>query len=208
MSGNSQLETQGTPMNETTPILFFATPPEWRQWLAENHDKMTELWVGYYKKGTGKPSITWPESVAEALCYGWIDGLRKTIDDTSYKIRFTPRRTDSNWSAVNVKMVAELTAEGRMEPAGIRAFAARKPDKTGIYSYEQERPTLDEAFLAVLQANPAAWAFFQAQPAGYQRAVGHWVMEAKREETRMKRLATLIEDSSRGRTVASFTRPR
>lgn len=195
-------------MNETTPILFFAAPSDWRQWLAENHDKMTELWVGYYKKGSGKPSITWPESVAEALCYGWIDGLRKTIDDTSYKIRFTPRRTDSNWSAVNVKMVAELMAEGRMEPAGIRAFEARKPDKTGIYSYEQERPTLDEASLAALQTNPAAWAFFQAQPAGYQRAVGHWVMEAKREETRLKRLATLIEDSSRGRTVAPFTRPK
>ena len=195
-------------MNKTTHVLFFATPADWRQWLAENHDKMTELWVGYYKKGSGKPSITWPESVAEALCYGWIDGLRKTIDDASYKIRFTPRRPDSNWSAVNVKMVADLTAEGRMEPAGIRAFEARKPNKTGIYSYEQERPTLDEASLAVLQANPAAWAFFQAQPAGYQRAVGHWVMEAKREETRLKRLATLIEDSSRGRTVAPFTRPK
>lgn len=195
-------------MNKTTHVLFFATPADWRRWLAENHDKMTELWVGYYKKGSGKPSITWPESVAEALCYGWIDGLRKTIDDASYKIRFTPRRPDSNWSAVNVKMVAELTAEGRMEPAGIRAFAARKPDKTGIYSYEQERPTLDETSLATLQANPAAWAFFQAQPAGYQRAVGHWVMEAKREETRLKRLATLIEDSSRGRTVAPFTRPK
>jgi len=193
-------------MNETTPPRFFATPADWRQWLAENHDQMTELWVGYYKKGSGQPSITWPESVAEALCYGWIDGLRKTIDATSYKIRFTPRRTDSNWSAVNVKMVEELTAAGRMQPSGLRAFAARKPDKTGIYAYEQERPMLSEAYLAMIQANPPAWTFFQAQSAWYQRAVGHWVMEAKREETRLKRLATVIEDSARGRTVPPLTR--
>ena len=193
-------------MKETTPPLFFATPADWRQWLAENYDKMTELWVGYYKKGSGKSSITWPESVAEALCYGWIDGLRKTIDETSYKIRFTPRRPDSNWSAVNVKMVEELTATGRMQPSGLRAFAARKPDKTGIYSYEQERPTLSEAYLAMIQANSQAWDFLQAQSLWYQRAVGNWVMEAKREETRLKRLATVIEDSARGRTVPPLTR--
>ena len=193
-------------MNETTDILFFATPAEWRQWLAENYEKVPVLWVGYYKKGSGNPSITWPESVAEALCYGWIDGLRKTIDDASYKIRFTPRRLDSTWSAVNVKMVAELTASGRMEPAGLRAFAARKPDKTGVYSYEQEWLTLAEAYTATFQANPTAWAFFRAQPPGYQRTASHWVMEAKREETRLKRLATLIEDSRCGRTIPPLTR--
>ena len=193
-------------MTESTDIRFFATPPEWRQWLEMYHATVTELWVGYYKKGSGLPSITWPESVAEALCFGWIDGLRKTIDDSSYKIRFTPRKTSSIWSAVNMKTAEALIASGRMEPAGLRAFAARKQEKSAIYAYEQEGSLLSEQVETALRANPDALAFFTAQAPWYQRTASHWVMSAKREETRLKRLATLVEDSAQGRTIGPLTR--
>ncbi len=193
-------------MTESTDIRFFATPPEWRQWLEMYHATVTELWVGYYKKGSGLPSITLPESVAEALCFGWIDGLRKTIDDSSYKIRFTPRKTSSIWSAVNMKTAEALIASGRMEPAGLRAFAARKQEKSAIYAYEQEGSLLSEQVETALRANPDAWAFFTTQAPWYQRTASHWVMSAKREETRHKRLATLVEDSAQGRTIGPLTR--
>ena len=193
-------------MTESTDIRFFATPPEWRQWLEMNHLTVKELWVGYYKKGSGLPSITWPESVAEALCFGWIDGLRKTIDDSSYKIRFTPRKTSSIWSAVNLRTAEALIASGRMQPAGLRAFAARKQEKSAIYAYEQEDRPLAEQVETALRANPDAWAFFTTQAPWYQRTASHWVMSAKREETRHKRLATLVEDSAQGRTIGPLTR--
>jgi uncharacterized protein YdeI (YjbR/CyaY-like superfamily) len=182
---------------------FFATPAKFRAWLAKHHGTSDELWVGFHKKGTGKPSITWPESVDEALCVGWIDGVRKRIDDESYMIRFTPRRPDSTWSAVNVARVAELTRLGRMRPAGLAAFERRREDRTAVYTYEQ--PAADVAFDAAAErtfrASRKAWAFFEAQPPGYRKLMTRWVMSAKREETRMRRLASLIETSASGRRV-------
>jgi uncharacterized protein YdeI (YjbR/CyaY-like superfamily) len=189
-------------------IMFFEAPAAFRAWLEAHHATTQELWVGFYKKGSGRPSITWPESVDEALCFGWIDGLRKTIDDTSYRIRFTPRKPRSTWSAVNVQRVAELTAQGRMHQTGLHAFAQRAEAKTGIYAYEQRHGAeLDAVSEQQFRANEAAWAFFQAQPAGYRRTVIWWVISAKRDETRRKRLATLIDDSAHGRTIKEMTRP-
>lgn len=187
--------------------IFFATPSDWRAWLAVHHETEAELWVGFYKKDSGKPSITWPESVDEALCFGWIDGLRKSIDDESYMIRFTPRKPTSTWSAVNIKRVAELTEQGRMQPAGLAAFALRTGEKSGIYAYEQESATLDEAEEQRFRANPAAWEYFQTQPPSYRKTAIRWVVSAKKAETRQSRLARLIEDSEFGRTVPPLTRP-
>jgi uncharacterized protein YdeI (YjbR/CyaY-like superfamily) len=185
---------------------FFASPEEWRAWLEEHHDREAEVLVGYWKRGTRRPSLTWPESVDEALCFGWIDGVRRRIDDERYCIRFTPRRPRSRWSRVNVERVAELLAAGRMRPAGLAAFEARTEE--GTYSYEQQRAaTLDEERERRLRAEPAAWAFFTAQPAWYRRAAIHWVMSAKREATRDRRLAQLVESSANGRTVPPLTRP-
>lgn len=149
---------------------FFATPAEFRDWLAEHHASARELWVGYYKKGSGLPSITWPESVDEALCVGWIDGRRKSIDAASYMIRFTPRRADSIWSAVNIGRVAELSEQVRMQPAGLAAFARRRDETSAIYSYEQrDQAALDEAEEQQIRANPDAWQFFQVQPRSFAR---------------------------------------
>lgn len=193
-------EVPGTPT-------FFATPAEFRAWLEARHDKAAELWVGFYKVGSGRPSITWPEAVDEALCFGWIDGVRKGIDDVSYTIRFTPRKPRSIWSAINIKRVEELTILGRMRPAGRKAFAERTEEKSGIYAYEQRNtPTLDEADERQFQANEQAWSFFQAQAAWYRRTAVWWVISAKKEETRRKRLAALISDSEHGRTIPSLTR--
>jgi len=195
-----------TPM--TGSPVFFATPEEFRAWLEENHATARELWVGYTKKGAGRPSITWPESVDEALCYGWIDGIRRSVDDTSYMNRFTPRRPGSNWSAVNIARVAELTAQGRMRPAGLAAFDRRRDETTAVYSYEQRhQAALEEAEEQQLRANPAAWQFFQARPPSYRQAAIRWVISAKKAETRQSRLARLIEDSAQGRTVPPLTRP-
>ena len=186
---------------------FFATPAEFRAWLEAHHASVKELWVGFYKKDSGKPSITWPESVDEALCFGWIDGLRKSIDDASYKIRFTPRKPRSTWSAVNINRVAELTQTGLMYPAGLKAFAERTEDKSVIYSYEQRKlAELDPAAEQQFRANQAAWEFFQTQPAGYRNTAIWWVVSAKQEATRQSRLAKLIEDSEYGRTLPQLTR--
>jgi uncharacterized protein YdeI (YjbR/CyaY-like superfamily) len=189
-------------------VTFFETPAALRAWLEQHHETAKELWVGFYKKSSGKPSITWPESVDEALCFGWIDGIRKSVDDMSYTIRFTPRKPRSNWSAVNVARVAELTRHGQMRPAGRKAFEGRAEEKTGVYSYEQRNSaTLDEESERQFRANQPAWDFFQAQPAGYRRLAIWWVISAKKAATRLKRLATLIEDSAQGRTIAQLTRP-
>jgi uncharacterized protein YdeI (YjbR/CyaY-like superfamily) len=185
---------------------FFRTPLDWRAWLEQHHATVQELWVGFYKKGSGQPSITWPESVDEALCFGWIDGIRKSVDGLSYKIRFTPRKPTSVWSAVNIKRVQALADEGRMQPAGLKAFQARRENKSGIYSYEQRRTELEEPYASLLRENKAAWAFFQAQAPSYKKAAGWWVVSAKREETRLKRLAQLIEESAHGRTIPQYTR--
>jgi uncharacterized protein YdeI (YjbR/CyaY-like superfamily) len=188
---------------------FFKSPAELRRWFEKHHDKTQELLVGFYKKGSGKPSITWPESVDEALCFGWIDGIRRSLDDISYTIRFTPRKPHSTWSAVNIKRAQELADLGRMQPAGLKAFRERTEDRSRIYSYEQRQTVqLDDQHEKKLRANKKAWAFFQSQPPWYQQAARWWVMSAKREETQLKRLDTLIEDSANGRTVAPLTRPQ
>ena len=187
---------------------FFPTPADFRAWLERNHETESELLVGYYKKGSGKPSITWPESVDQALCFGWIDGIRRTIDGESYTIRFTPRKPTSNWSSVNIKRVAELREAGLMRPAGEAAFAKRSEERSGIYSYEsRKKAKLEPDQEREFRANAAAWEFFQSQPPGYVRTATHWVVSAKREETRQKRLATLIEDSANGRRLKQLTPP-
>ena len=188
---------------------FFRTPLELRDWLERHHDTTPELFVGFYKKGSGKPSITWPESVDEALCFGWIDGIRRTIDDESYVIRFTPRRTRSIWSAINIKRMNELLRLGRVQPAGRRAFEARDLKRSAVYSYEQRQndQRLAPAYAAKLKANRKAWTFFRSQAPWYQRTVSRWVMSAKREETKLRRLATLIDDSAQQRRIGPVGRP-
>jgi len=180
--------------------MFFAKPSAFRAWLQKHHLTTTELLVGFYKRGTGKPSMTWPESVDQALCCGWIDGVRKRVDDESYTIRFTPRRPGSTWSAVNIKRVAELEKQGLMQPAGLKAFARRSEEKSRTYAYEQRHSaTLEEDHLQKLKANKKAWAFFQAQAPWYQRTAIYRVVSAKKEETRLERLNKLIEESANGR---------
>jgi uncharacterized protein YdeI (YjbR/CyaY-like superfamily) len=185
---------------------FFATPAEFRQWLEQHHETEKELFVGFYKVGSNKPSITWPQSVDEALCFGWIDGIRKSIDATSYTIRFTPRKKTSIWSAVNLKRIGELTEQGLVKPAGLTVFQERDLKKAGIYSHEKEDQPLDESFEAQLKANDNAWQFFHKQAPSYQKTVRHWIMSAKQPETRLKRLMSLIDDSENGRKVAPFRR--
>jgi uncharacterized protein YdeI (YjbR/CyaY-like superfamily) len=182
--------------------LFFSTPGAFREWLAGNHERATELWVGYYRKDSGRPSITWPESVDEALCFGWIDGLRKKIDHESYKIRFTPRRAKSTWSAVNISHVAVLTREGRMQSAGIAAFARREENNSRKYSFEnRDAAKLTAADEREFRRDPTAWEFFQAQPPGYRRLAAWWIISAKRPETRRARLDRLIETSRARRRI-------
>jgi len=187
---------------------FFATPEAFRRWLHAHHAKAKELWVGFHKRATGKPSLTWPQSVDEALCVGWIDGVRKSLGPDSYVIRFTPRKPRSNWSAVNVRRMKELTAAGRVLTAGKAAFAAATPERTAIYSYEQRRQaTLDPASEAEFKRHPQAWADFQSRPPWYRRTASHYVISAKREETRARRLAALIAASAAGRAIGILERP-
>lgn len=184
---------------------FFPTPADFRDWLEEHHARETELLVGFYKKDSGRPSLTWPESVDEALCFGWIDGIRKSLDAESYTIRFTPRRATSNWSAVNIRRMAELEAEGRVRPAGREAFEKRSEAKSGIYAYEQRHTAeFSAADEARFRENAKAWEFFQSLPAGYRKTAIWWVVSAKKDETRQKRLSTLIEDSEHGRRIAQL----
>jgi uncharacterized protein YdeI (YjbR/CyaY-like superfamily) len=193
-----------SPMRPT----FFATPSEFRAWLEEHHATAKELLVGFHKKGSGKPSITWPEAVDEALCFGWIDSVRKRIDDTSYSNRFTPRTVRSTWSAVNIKRAEDLIERGRMRPAGRKAFKARTVDQSAVYSYEQRaKAKLGGEFERQFRSNTRAWEFFRAQPPGYRTTATYWVVSAKREETRRRRLATLIDDSAHERTVRPLTSP-
>ncbi len=188
--------------------LFFVSPSELRNWFEKHRETPQELWVGFYKTSSAKPSVTWPEAVDQALCFGWIDGVRKGIDDLSYTIRFTPRRPHSNWSSVNVKRVGELIKLGLMQPAGLKTFQERDQNKSGVYSYEQRKNSkLDPAYENQLRANKKAWEFFQSRPPSYQQPAIWWVMSARQEETRLKRLAILIESSEQGRTVPPLTRP-
>jgi uncharacterized protein YdeI (YjbR/CyaY-like superfamily) len=190
------------PISDKGPLKFFATPRHFRAWLEKNHNRVDELWVGYYRKDTGRPSITWPESVDEALCYGWIDGIRKKVDDISYKVRFTPRRAKSIWSAVNVGRVAVLTREGRMEPPGTAAFARRDENNSRQYSFENRaKAKLSRADEREFRRDPAAWKFFESQPPGYRRLAAWFVISAKRTETRRARLERLIATSRARRRI-------
>ncbi len=186
--------------------VFFDTPADFRAWLASYHSKAPELWVGFRKVATGMPSITWPESVDQALCFGWIDGLRKSVDADAYMIRFTPRRAGSTWSAVNIRRVAALTAAGLMQPAGLRAFEARIEEKSGIYSYETRPETLPEPYAAIMRKNRAAWKDFGQRSPSYRRGAIGWVISAKTEETRLRRLAILIDCSAKGDPIPQLDR--
>jgi uncharacterized protein YdeI (YjbR/CyaY-like superfamily) len=179
-------------------ITYFRSPIDLRKWFAKHHATEQELWVGYFKKGSGKPSITWPESVDEALSVGWIDGIRKSVDEERYTIRFTPRKRTSIWSAINIKRVAELKRQGLMQPPGLEAFKARRENKSGIYSYEQRSADLPEPYRGQLKKNKAAWTFFESQPPGYRKQMNWWIVSAKTEETRLKRLRKLIDESAAG----------
>jgi uncharacterized protein YdeI (YjbR/CyaY-like superfamily) len=175
--------------------LFFKTPDDFRKWLEKNHNKEKEVIVGFYKKGTGKPSMDWSQSVDQALCFGWIDGVRRSIDAESYSNRFTPRRPNSNWSSVNIKKVAELTRKGLMKPEGLAAFEKRSEARSGIYSFESEAKTFSPEYEKQFMANKKAWDFFSAQPPGYRRLNIFRVMSAKQEKTQWSRLEKLISAS-------------
>jgi len=183
-----------------TPM-FFSNPSEFRKWLEKNHPNEPELLVGYYKVGTKKPSMTWSESVDEALCFGWIDGIRKSYDEESYCIRFTPRNPKSNWSAVNIKKMEELIRRGRMTPAGLAVFEKRKIDRSVVYSYENRPEKLDNLLETRFQENTKAWSFFTSQTLSYQKTMIYWVMSAKQEATRLNRLDKLIEAGTTGKRL-------
>ncbi len=183
-------------------VTHFPSPDAFRAWLEEHHDTRDALWVGYWKKATGRPSLTWEESVDVALCWGWIDGIRKRLDDEAYTIRFTPRREGSTWSLRNLERYAAMEEADLVADAGREAFARRVEEKTGVYSFEQKKtPELSGEYEARLRENAAAWADWEARPPGYRKRASHWVMSAKRESTRERRLAAVIEDCAAGRKV-------
>jgi uncharacterized protein YdeI (YjbR/CyaY-like superfamily) len=188
-------------------VTFFETPSAFRAWLREHHADVDMLWVGFYKKATGRPSIDWPQSVDEALCFGWIDGLRKSIDDESYRIRFTPRRPGSVWSARNIQRAEELTRLGRMEVPGLAAYGRRSEEKSRRYSFDQTQADLGAEMEAEFRRHAEAWAYFQSQPPGYRRTSTRWVIQAQRPETRTRRLAELIRHSAAGERLPQLRRP-
>lgn len=180
---------------------FFRDAAALRRWFHSHHTSSKELQVGFHKLGTGKPSVTWPQSVDEALCVGWIDGVRKRIDESSYQIRFTPRKPGSIWSSVNIARAKALARTGRMLPAGERAFAARRGEKSKVYSYEQGHAAPDSAVLRALRSNTRAWSFFQTLPPSYRKKLLWWVASAKQAKTRESRLKRIIEAASAGRRL-------
>lgn len=182
-------------------LKFFRTADDFRKWLEKHHATKTELLVGFYAKGSGKPSITWPESVKAALCFGWIDGIRRNVDEKSYSIRFTPRKRASIWSAINIEYANELIAAGLMRKAGLAAFERRRENKSGIYAYEQRSATIPEPYLSQLKQHKAAFEFFESQPGGYRKQMSWWIVSAKLEATRLKRLEKLIAESAAGRRL-------
>ena len=194
------------PGSSPETAVFFESREAFIAWLDENHGHVPALWVGLYKKGSGRVNMTWPESVDAALCFGWIDGQGKSLGEEARAIRFSPRRKGSIWSAVNVRRFGELAEQGMVRPAGHAAFAARREDRTAIYSHEQEGVEFDADQLAAFQANPAAWEYFLARPPSYRKAATWWVVSAKRDETRERRLRTLIEDSAQGRLLGHLQR--
>jgi len=193
-------------MNSEVPI-FFSTPAQFRAWLKKNHASCSQQWIGFHRKASGLPTITWPESVDQALCFGWIDGLRKRVDEKSYKIRFTPRSDSSAWSAINIRRFEELKREGLIHPAGTKAYARRNVNKSRIYSYENRKSAvLSPSAQKQFRSKPKAWRWFQDQAPWYQKTVIWWVVSGKRPETQQKRLATLITDSSAGQRIRPLRR--
>lgn len=181
---------------------FFKTPADFRKWLDKNHEKESELLVGFYKTGTGKPSITWPESVDQALCFGWIDGVRKSLGEESYTIRFTPRKKTSIWSAVNIKKMEDLTDKGLVKPAGLKAYEHRTEAKSKIYSHERtEDAKLPAAMEKTFKANKKAWEFFTKQAPSYQKVIFHWITSAKQEKTQQSRFEKVLEASKEGKRL-------
>lgn len=181
--------------------IFFATQSDFRKWLQKNHQKETEIFVGFYKVNSRKPSMTWSQSVDEALCLGWIDGVRKSIDSESYCIRFTPRKPNSTWSAINIKKVEELIQQGRMQPAGLEIFNSRKVDKTKLYSYENKPQKLTADLEKKFKANKTAWQFFSHQSPSYKKTIYYWILSAKQEKTILSRLEKLITESEKQKKV-------
>lgn len=182
---------------------FFATAADLRAWLEANHARADELWIGLYRKHTGRPSVTWPEAVDQLLCFGWIDGIRKSLDEEAYVNRATPRRKGSNWSAVNLRRVRELIAAGLMTPAGLAVYEARDPAKADQYSFERENVALGTAYESEFRRNRRAWSFWEAQPPGYRRTSTWWVMSARQEATRLRRLRQLIDAAAQGKRGGS-----
>ena len=184
---------------------FFSTPEGFRAWLHRYHSTATELLVGFYKRDSDRPSMTWPESVDEALCYGWIDGVRRSIDDASYSIRFTPRKHKSIWSNVNIAKVGALIEQGRMAPMGLAAWARRDEERSGVYAFERKAAAFDVEMEGVFRRNRKAWSYFESQPPGYRRLAAHYVSSAKRADTRARRLSALIEHSANGERLPQFS---
>jgi uncharacterized protein YdeI (YjbR/CyaY-like superfamily) len=180
---------------------YFKTQSAWSRWLQRNHGRVKELWVGFYKKDSGKPSITYPESLDEALCFGWIDGVRYKVDELSYTIRFTPRRKPSPWSEVNTRRVRELIRLGRMHPAGLKAFRDRDPEKTERRAHQRQTAKLHAGYEKKFRTRKKAWTYFQTKPPSYQRLTIFWVMSAKKDETRLRRLEILMDCSERGQMI-------
>jgi uncharacterized protein YdeI (YjbR/CyaY-like superfamily) len=194
-------------LSEPKPI-YFSSPQEFYGWLEEHHETEAEVYVGYWKKATGKPSLTWSEAVDQALCFGWIDGRLNRIDDERHMQRFTPRRLGSNWSKINIAKVGRLTEAGLMRPAGLKAFEARSEDRSGVYSFEQrEQAKLPPEYEERLRTDEAAWAHWQASPPSYRKTATFWVVSAKKEETRERRMAQLIECSAKGERVPPLRPP-
>ena len=186
-------------------ILYFKTQKEMRKWFEKNHKKENELFAGFYKISSGKPSVTWSQSVDEALCFGWIDGIRRSVDEESYCIRFTPRNPKSNWSAVNIKKVEELIKLERMKPGGLAAFSFRKEEKSKIYAYENPAVIFDKTYEKKFKANKSAWKYFKSTAPTYQKITTRWVMSAKQEETRLKRLEELMRDCASGKKIKALS---
>lgn len=196
--------TRSAPLGSADNPRFFATPAEMRTWLEVHHETADEQWVGYRKKGSGLPSVTWPESVDAALCFGWIDGIRKSVDDTSYKIRFTPRRPGSHWSARNLARMEELSSAGLVAEAGLAAYRARDAANQRRASYEQEAVALPAEYERRIRAHPEAWRWLRSARPSYRRQVAWWIVSAKREDTRLRRLAVLIESCAQGQVVPAM----
>ena len=190
-------------MTEERPATYFQSAEEWRAWLTDNHATATEVWVGLFKKHTGRIGLTYPEAVEQALCFGWIDGVMNRVDGDRIRQRFTPRKSGSTWSNINIAKVADLEERGLMTEAGRAAFEARRPDRQGIYTYENHEVELSPEYLAQLAASPSALAFFESQTPSYRKVAKAWVMSAKQEKTRDKRMAELIADSEAGQLIKS-----